>query len=143
MGGSTVRIVSAYLLAEANHQHFLDAAAQRSTKISVRLDPVEDHNPIGCKRRNAEDDVEAVKCSADLSHFHAGFNGDAHAFGGNPVARQHLDLARCSGSAVAAHGGHDEGARARFDEDPQGGLHNLLEVGDAAAADTESDFHAR
>jgi len=30
------------LLAEANHQHFLDAAAHRAAKVGVRLDPVED-----------------------------------------------------------------------------------------------------
>src|ERR1700742_4923090 len=119
MGGSTVRIVGSHLLAEANHQHLLDAAAQRSTKVSVRLDPVEDYDPIGCKRGNTEDDVEAVKSSADLSHLHAGFDGDAHAFGGNPVASQHLDLTCCSGPAVAAHGWHDEGTRTRFDENSQ------------------------
>src|ERR1700722_16782666 len=128
MGGSTVRIVGAYLLAEADHQHFLDAAAQRASKVSVRLDPVEDYDPIGSKRRNTEDDVKAVKSRADLSHFHARFDGDAHAFGGNPVARQHLDLAPRGSPAMAAHGGHDEGTRTRFDKEPQGGFHNLLEV---------------
>src|SRR5271156_6766610 len=104
MGSSPVRIASAYLLAKADHQHFLDAAAQRATKISVRLDPVEDYDPIGCQRRNTEDDVEAVESRADLSHLHSGFDGDTHAFGGNPVACEHLQLARCSGAAVAAHG---------------------------------------
>src|SRR5450755_3098352 len=143
MGCSTVRIVGAYLLAETDHQHFLDAAAQRASKVSVRLDPVEDYDPIGSKRGKTEDDVEAVKSSADLSHLHARFDGDAHAFGGNSVARQHLDLTRRGGSAVAAHGGHDEGTRACLDKDTQGGLHNLLEVGDAAAANAKSDFHAR
>src|SRR5580700_4635696 len=125
MRGCTMRIVGSYLLAEADHQHFLDAAAQCAAKISVRLDPVEDYDSIGCKRGNTEDDVEAVECGADLSHFHAGFNGDTHAFSGNPVTRQHLDLAGGRGSAVAPHGRHDEGARARLNKDPQGGLHNL------------------
>src|SRR5580693_7159805 len=133
MGSSTMRIVGAYLLAEANHQHLLDAAAQGATKVSVRLDPVEDYDPIGRQCGNTEDDVEAVKGSADLSHLHAGFDGDAHAVGGHPIAGQHLDLASCCGSAVAAHGRYDEWACARFDKDPQGGLHNFLQVGDAAA----------
>src|SRR5882757_3197073 len=102
MSRSTMRIVGAHLLAEANHQHLLDAAAQGATKVSVRLDPVEDSDPIGRKRRNTEYDIEAIKRRADLSHLHAGFDGNTHAFGGHPVAGQHLDLAGRSGSAVAA-----------------------------------------
>src|ERR1700752_5093496 len=120
MSCSTMRIVGADLLAEANHQHFLDAATQRSTKVSMRLDPVEDYDPIGGKGRNTEHHVEAVERRADLSHLHAGIDRDAHAFGGNTVARQHFDLAGSRGAAVAAHGGNDEGARARLGKDPEG-----------------------
>jgi len=56
-------------------------------------------------------------------------------------SRQHLDLASRSGSAMAAHGGHDEGRAPAWISTPRVAFH-LLEIGDSAAADAKSDSHA-
>ena len=44
------------------------------------------------------------------SHLHAAADLTAHGLRGDAVAGQHLQLPLGSGAAVAAHGGHDEGA---------------------------------
>jgi len=76
--------------------------------------------------------------------FHGGFDGDAHGFGGDSVAGKHLELALGGGSCVAfPWRATMKGRGACPDEHVQGGLDDVFEVGDAAAADSEGDPHAR
>src|ERR1700722_2891916 len=143
MSCRAVGIAGSDLLAKSNDQHFLDAAAEVSAEIGVGLDSVEDDDAVGGERGNTEDDVKAVEGGADLFDLHGGFDGDTHGLGGDTVAGEHFELALGGGSSVAAHGGGEGGAGARPGENAQGGLDDVFEVGDAAAADSQCDSHAR
>ena len=101
-----VGIRRSHLFAETDGEHFLDPAAQRAAKIGVRLDAIKHDYGVRFKRRNAEDDIQALRSGADLLHFHAGLDWDTHGFWGDSVSGQDFRLAFGSGATVAAHSGY-------------------------------------
>ena len=58
--------------AKANHQHFQNPAAERSSEIGMRLDPVDDDNSIGLERFNTAKNLDAILCFSDALGLHGG-----------------------------------------------------------------------
>src|SRR5215469_10752548 len=142
MSGSPVCIGSSDLLAETDGQHLLDSTAQRAMKIGVRLDAIDDHNPIGSKRGSTEDDLPPARSRADLLHLHVGIDRDTEAFRSNPVFGEDLCLALRRGPTMTAHRRYHKRLRTRSNQHADCSFHNFFEICDATAANPNGNPHS-
>ena len=142
MSSGAVCIGSANLLAKTEGQHLLNATAQRSTKVGMRFDAIDDHDSIRSKRGNAEDNIPPAQSRTDLLHVHVGINGNTEAFRRNPVLGQYFCLALRRGSTMTAHRRYHKRPRARSDQHAECSLHNLFEICDTAAANAHGNPHS-
>ena len=105
----------------------------------VRLDAVDDHDPVAAKRLFVQENGGSVVELANLHGFHGRDDGHAHGLFGDPEIGQDFSLPFRRGPAVASHGGDDEGARSQAlqllddsERDPVDGV-------DPPAADGDGD----
>ena len=128
MSGSPVCIGSADLLAESDRQHLLDSTAQRATEVGMRLDTIDDHNPIRSKRGSTEDDLPPAWSRADLLHLHIGINRNAEAFRGDPILGKDFRLAFRRGPTMTAHRRYDKRLRTRCHQHANCSVNNFFEI---------------
>ena len=104
----------AVALAQADDQHLEDARLVGPAEVGVRLDPVEQDDPVGRVGVPVEVDRQADGVGPEDHGVHLGPDLDAHRLGGDPVAGQQLALAFGRRAAVAPHRGDDEGLEAHL-----------------------------
>ena len=131
------------LLAQPDRKHLGQPAFVRRAERSMRLDPVEQDNPIGGIGMAVHPHRHAVVEHADLIGLHRRADFATEALFGHAQFRQQRGLPLCGGAAVAAHGGHDKGMRpARADLGHDGGQ-QFRQLRQPAAACGDGDGHAR
>src|ERR1043166_8264909 len=92
------------------------------------------------ERLSAEEGVDAILSRAEGLRVHARANRRFHTRLSDAIAGQDGGLAFRRGSAMAAHGWHEEGLGPRGFEELRNRPDNLLEIGDATAANPDSDL---
>jgi len=135
----TVERCRAAFLAEADGQHFEEAAFPATAEGGVGLDTVDDQDGIRLGGVGVEVDGHALLGHADLDHVHAAADGGSRA---QAVALQHGALAFGCAAAVAAHGGDEEWLPAAGANLLKDGRNDLTDATDAAAAQADGDLHA-
>ena len=121
-------------VAQADQQHFHQAAFDRADERGVRLDAIADQNMVGLEGQAVEMDRETLRRPADNHRFHVRADRATDGSFGNAVGLDEPPLAFGRSAAVAAHGRHDEWAGAEAPEVLDDRPHHENDVGDAAAA---------
>ena len=136
--------VGALLLAQADGDHLQQAALDLAGEVGVRLDPVDRHDQVRVLERVAvHEDRHAGSDLTELDGLHARTDLAADRLRGDAVGGEHLELALGGGTAMAAHGGHDEHLGACLAHPFDRRRHDLVDPVDAAAADGQADPRAR
>ena len=129
----------AFVLAQADEHHLVQAAFDFADKVSVRLDAANDGNVVGFKGVFVEKDGDAVLGRTHLDGFHGRLNGCAGVLFGDAVAFDDFLLRLGDAAAVAAHGGDEEGLEAEGLELGHEAFDHERDIGNAAAADRDGD----
>ena len=130
-------------LPKSDGHHLQDARLVGPAEVGVRLDPVEQDDPVGLVGVPVEVDREADRVGPEDHRVHLGPDFHAHLGFGDPVAGQELALAFGGRAAVAAHRGDDEGPEAEFLEGIDRGPGDDRNRGDPPAPHPDGDRPAR
>ena len=129
----------AFVLAQADEHHLVQAALDFADKVGVRLDAANDGYVVGFKGVFVEKDRDAVLGRAYLDGFHRRLDGCAGVLLGDAVAFDDFLLRFGNAAAVAAHSRDEEGLEAEGLELGHEAFDHERNVGNAAAADRDGD----
>src|SRR5712671_1441063 len=95
-----MELMRAFLFAQTDGGHFHQTTLDRSMKICVRLDSVDQHDSI---RAGSVPILKNAKFpgSAQLDHIHAAADGDAYGFLGDAIVGQNVQLPFSRRAAMA------------------------------------------
>ncbi len=122
-------------LAQADRQHLEQAALVTARERGVRLDPVEEDDPVGGQGVGVEVDRQAEAVPPEDDRRHLGPDRAADRSFGDAQFGQERPLAGLGPAAVAPHRRHDERAVAQFEQRPHRRAGDGGDPGDPAAPD--------
>ena len=134
-----VSFSGALALAQSDGHHLEHAAFDATAQIGMGLHPVHYHNPVGLPRKAVGENGKSVGSCSHLKRLDRRADFRAHARLGDSIVSQNLPLALGRSAPMTAHGGENEGARALRLEPAARDADNLLQAGNAAAADRHRD----
>ena len=141
-----VQAVRAFLLSQADAQHFHQSRLIGAAERAVGFDPVDRHDAVRLPGHPVNVDRKLYAVLIHLSQknrLHGRTDGTAAEFFCDAVAGQYLPLAPGGGSSVASHGGNDKGACACFFQKENHLPENDIHVCDTPAASGNCNGHAR
>ncbi len=131
------------LLAEADGDHLHQPAFVPAPKGDMRLDPVHQHDAVGCGGVGIEPRDQAVFGRSQVDHVHGGAHGRSHRLLADAHAKEQALLPLGRRPAVTAHGGEDKRMGALGLEMINQDSHDHRLVRDATAADSNGNAHSR
>jgi len=137
--GEGVIILRAGEFAEADGHHLKEAAFDAAGEICVPLDAGEKEDAVGFEGGFVHEGGDAFGGSADGDDIERTDDGATHGGFMDAVVHEDVCLALGGSGAVAAHGGNDEGLGSVFLPEIDGGFGDAGDVGNATAADADSD----
>ena len=129
----------AFVLAQADEHHLVQAAFDFADKVGVWLDAANDGHVVGFERVLVEKDGDAVFSRAHLYGLHGRLDRCASVLLGDAVAFDDSLLRLGDAAAVAAHGRNEEGLEAEGFELGHETFDHQRDIGNAATADGDGD----
>ena len=129
----------AFVLAQADEHHLVQAALDFADKVGVWLDAANDGHVVGFERVFVEKDRDAILGRAHLYGLHGRLDGRAGVLLGDAVAFDDSLLCLGDAAGVAAHGGDEEGLEAEGLELGHETFDHKRDIGNATAADGDGD----